>query len=379
MSDTELLTTRDALSSIADEWRALAEEVGNVFVTPEWLVTWLEHGVERVTPFVVTRRGDDGRLCGVLPLVLVAGRRPVLRFAGASVGDWFGPVIKTGEEAAFIRGAAAILGRESGSWSMLALTNVDAEAAWPSQLSDAMPRRTFVGGTSTGMPYIDLSLTTWDQYLKGRSSKLRAQLGRSMRVLRRDHDVTFRRTKSPSDVARDVETLFDLHNRRWNKRGGSGIPPVTHSFHERFAQCALQRDWLRLWFLEIDGTPVAAWYGWRFGGRYAFYLGGFDPVWAQRGTGILLLAHTIQEAFSEGSVTYDFLLGDEEYKMRFAHGRRFVRTSAVVPSFGFLRVVIATEMEIRRLGRVLPPGVHARTRRAAGPMLRRLPTAKSYG
>lgn len=235
MSDTELLTTRDALSSIADEWRALAEEVGNVFVTPEWLVTWLEHGVERVTPFVVTRRGDDGRLCGVLPLVLVAGRRPVLRFAGASVGDWFGPVIKTGEEAAFIRGAAAILGRESGSWSMLALTNVDAEAAWPSQLSDAMPRRTFVGGTSTGMPYIDLSLTTWDQYLKGRSSKLRAQLGRSMRVLRRDHDVTFRRTKSPSDVARDVETLFDLHNRRWNKRGGSGIPPVTHSFHERFA------------------------------------------------------------------------------------------------------------------------------------------------
>ena len=81
---------------------------------------------------------------------------------------------------------------------------------------------------------------------------------------------------------------------------------------------AFERGWLRLWFLEVEGRAVAAWYGFRFGDVEWYYQSGRDPDWDRSSVGLTLLARTLQGAFDDGMSAYAFLRGDEAYKQRFA-------------------------------------------------------------
>jgi hypothetical protein len=103
-------------------------------------------------------------------------------------------------------------------------------------------------------------------------------------------------------------------------------------------------------------APVAAWYGWSYGGRYAYYLAGFDPAWSRHSVGLLLLAHTIRAAAEEGAAEYDLLRGDEDYKDRFATGRRYAVTRIATPPLHPLRLAALFEIA-RETGRRLPQGV----------------------
>ncbi len=82
---------------------------------------------------------------------------------------------------------------------------------------------------------------------------------------------------SPSTRIRlqdDLTVLFALHRARW----GEGSPFLRfEAFHREFAAVALERGWLRLWFLELDDRPAAAWYGFRFAGVESYYQAGRDP------------------------------------------------------------------------------------------------------
>jgi CelD/BcsL family acetyltransferase involved in cellulose biosynthesis len=84
----------------------------------------------------------------------------------------------------------------------------------------------------------------------------------------------------------------------------------------------LQRGWLRLFVLRLDGRPAAALYGMRYFQKFYFYQCGFDPALARHSPGLVTLAHSIRSALAEGADEYDMLHGDEEYKFHWANGAR---------------------------------------------------------
>ena len=144
-------------------------------------------------------------------------------------------------------------------------------------------------------------------------------------------------------------------------------------FQLDFARAARAHDWLRLWFLEVDETPVAAWYGWSIGGRYLYYQAGFDPAWSDSSPGLVLLAHTIEAALEEGACEYDMLLGDEAFKTRFATASRTGRTLVVVRTAHVARALVTADVALRRLAHRLPAPIHDRVRGTVEPLLRRWP------
>jgi CelD/BcsL family acetyltransferase involved in cellulose biosynthesis len=115
-----------------------------------------------------------------------------------------------------------------------------------------------------------------------------------------------------------MDLLARLHAARWQRRGSGALSGARLAFHKEFAAVALRRGWLRLWFLEVDNDPVAAWYGFRFGGDEWYYQSGRDLAWDAYSVGFVLLCHTLRETFTDGCGAYRFLRGDEEYKDRFA-------------------------------------------------------------
>jgi CelD/BcsL family acetyltransferase involved in cellulose biosynthesis len=364
---TQLITEISEVEALADEWRPLAERRGNAFVTPEWLLAWLRQCGRGWEPRVAVVRTAEGSLQGLLPLVTSGDRgRDTLRFC--PVGDRFHPVAEPGEDKAVAGAAASVLATPERGFRSLLLENVDADGDWWHAIAEETPTAmATVERDENVLPFAELAGLDWKGYLAGRSRSLRSQVGRKLRSLRKEHDVQFRRTRSSEEVAGDLGVLFRLHDARWADRPDSSAfsDPAVRAFHVAFATAALERGWLRLMAMEVDGAPIAALYGWLIGGRWSYYQAGFDPEWSRHSPGFLLLAETIREAIEDGASEYDMLLGEEPFKRRFATSSREVRTVLLAPRGHPAHVRAAVGVRLHRAWRKLPSEPRARARRLA--------------
>lgn len=378
-AETEIISELDSLTYLVDEWRALAVARGNAFVTPEWLMSWHRHFGEG-HELVVCAVRSDGELRGVLPLVIDAKKRPrTARFAGSAMGDFFHPAARIGDEADVAAAAAAALHARPAPRTGVLLENVEAEAAWWTEFAKVDGSAPVVSRESV-LPSAHLDGRSWEEYLGSRSRNLRSQVGRRLRALERDHEITFRWTRSCEQVADDMNTLFRLHGARWNEKPGrSAIEGGSvRAFHADFARAAQREGWLRLCLLEADGAAVAGWYGWRIGNRFAYYQAGFDPAWGDRSVGFVLFAQTIRAAIEEGATAYDMLLGDEPFKLRFADSTREVRTLVSARPWSAARMLAANEARLRRAAARLPEGVREPLKRWGRVPLSRLPASRRH-
>jgi CelD/BcsL family acetyltransferase involved in cellulose biosynthesis len=351
-----------ALGPLESEWRDLAVRRGNGFLTPEWFGAWTRHYGDEQIPFVPLLRGPDGALRGLLPLALPRSGHPrVCRIAGANLGDRFHPVCEPEAEAEVAAAVGEGLADAPEPWSVISLDHVQVDEPWIEALGEATGRRLSTRRRiAAPLPLIDIAAhESWDAYLGTRSSNFRQQVRRFARRAAREADLRVRRTESPDDVESDMRTFFDLHDKRFSGRGGSSLSAErARGFHLDFAAAALEQGWLRLWFLELDGSPAAAWYGWRLGDRYSYYNSGFDPAFASLSPGLVLISAIIESAFEEGAVEFDFLLGEERYKHRFAEREQTVSDIALARSLPHpASVVTAAEYGARRAGRLIPPSV----------------------
>ena len=333
------------LDELAGEWTALAAAGGNPFGTHEWASCWWRHHGGERRPLVTAGCSADGRLVAVLPLYLWATRPlRVLRFIGHGAGDQLGPVHAPGD-----REAAAALARQalaSLGWDVFVGEQLPARALWSDLLGSRVIRR-------EGSPVLAAPDGGWPAYLAGRSANFRQQLGRRERNLARRHQVGLRLVQDPEELPAAMDTLFALHRLRWGD--DSGFLP-REAFHREFAAVALARGWLRLWLLELDDRPAAAWYGLRVGGVEHYYQSGRDPAFDSLSAAFVLLAHTIRSAFDDGVSEYRFGRGQDPYKYRFTDKDPGLETIASTkgPAAGVAlgAAVRAYPLAKRRIGRL---------------------------
>lgn len=288
----------------------------------------------------------------MLPLV-ASRRRPlrVLRLVGDGPADRLGPLCAPGDRAA-AGGALRTAVRQLRADLLLA-DALPGDENWEELLGGRVVRR-------ESSPALATEGRTWDEFLASRSRNFREQVRRRERKLAREHDLRFRLAEDPDRLDDDMRTLFALHEARW--RGGAGtFAGPKAAFHLDFARAALERGWLRLWLLELDGGPVAAWYGFRYAGAEWYYQMGRDPRHDRQSVGFVLLCHTMREAFDAGVGEYRLLRGNEEYKDRFATHDRGLATVAVgrTPAG---RAAVAAADGVRRL----PEGPRERLLRLVG-------------
>jgi CelD/BcsL family acetyltransferase involved in cellulose biosynthesis len=356
----DLLETESALDAATPEWRRLAERAGNPFVSPEWFRSVVPDLGPGWRPAVVAvKRG--GALAGVLPFVRRHRRfGGELRLAGAELADILQPAAAPEDEQE-VAGAVARALPKLARGLPLRLGRVHADADWWRTLGSTRPgRRVASLGPTDALPYVQLP-SNWDEYLAGRSRSFRSQLGRKMRALRKDHEVVIRRSVDRTAVLADLEALFQLHDQRWSqRRGGTAFGPRTRDLHRRLARATAEAGWARLFVMEVDRGPVAAWYGWRLGDRMLYYQAGFDPSWHRHSVGFLLLGETIHGAIDEGCREYDMLLGEEGFKARFADRVREARSVTLARPFSPSLLQAGTRDLVRRAWRHLPPGTRAR-------------------
>jgi CelD/BcsL family acetyltransferase involved in cellulose biosynthesis len=302
---------------LRDLWRRLAAAAGNVFATWEWAsMWWRRYGVGRHLRVAICR-GGSGDAFALLPLYVWRDRPlRVIRFLGNGTADELGPVCAPQRRPAAARSLRRAVG-ELRADIFLAEHLLGADA-WSALLGGHVVQR-------DGFPLISCT-GGWEAYVASRSSHFRKKMSWQERKLARERGLEYRLADDPASLQSDLDTLFALHRARWP----DGTEFTEHEdFHRAFAACALERGWLRLWFLLLEGTPVAAWYGFRFGETEFHFQSGRTPVAERHSVGSVLLTHTIREAFADGIREYRLLRGGEQYKYRFATADPGIETVAL--------------------------------------------------
>ena len=88
------------------------------------------------------------------------------------------------------------------------------------------------------------------------------------------------------------------------------------SFHIDVANAFAKKGWLSLFFLLFNDRPVSSVYCYEYNNKLYAYLCGFDPEYARYRPGHLAVRNVIKYGIEKKLKEFDFLRGNEEYKMR---------------------------------------------------------------
>jgi CelD/BcsL family acetyltransferase involved in cellulose biosynthesis len=253
-------------------------------------------------------RDDGGSVDAIVPL-FVWSQRPlrILRLLGHGHGDRLGPVCR--EDDAQTSERSLRLALEARPHDLFIGDWVSAEREWGRALRGRVVR-------TTGYPIMRFPGGSWEEFLGGLSHRFRKTARNRVNRLRRDHAVTYRYADAAT-LEDDLDTAFRLHRARFGVHVGCNFCGDHEPFQREFAHIALERGWLRLLLLELDGEPVSCEYGFVFRDAYFAYQGGRDPAWDRYSVGFVVELESVRRTLEEQAGEYRFLGGAETYKYRF--------------------------------------------------------------
>ncbi len=319
-ADLEISIHDGELAALEGPWSALGDPAhpGAPFRSFAWISTWWNSASTSGDAVVLVAR-DGAEVVGLLPLypeqTPFGGRRLRLMGDGIVGSDYLGVIARPERAAACARAFATHL------------RALDCDELQLDDLDDHDPLLDAFDGAASEprykCPYIRIG-DSFEEYLGALPDGIGAQFHRRRKWLEKRPGFRIETLATPDEIERGMDILFDLHHQRWGLEGGSEAidGPKTEAFHRQAARKLAEVGWSRVWVMHVEGAPRAVLYGWRHGDRLAFYQAGHEPAWRPRSVGTVLLGLVIKTCFDEQIAEFDFLRGEEPYKLRWATGFR---------------------------------------------------------
>lgn len=309
-------------------WSALLlqGETNAVFLTWEWQQSWWEiFGRGQLLLIAVER---DQKIVALAPLFCDGGMVFFVGSGGSdyldligdfSDGDVLDLVLKTAQEAA----------HEFVGFRFYHVADGSRTGARLSEAALRMGLMIFDEGELVA-PAMEIATNG----AEARAASEKDSLMRRERWLQREGRLAVEHTRDAVQILPHLEAFFDQHVARW---AGTPFPslfndPVQRRFYVQLTEQASGADWLRFTRVLWNDRLVASHFGFCYGGNYLWYKPSFDIALAKRSPGEVLLRQLLLEAIAEGAHTFDFGLGDEAFKRRFANRVQMVRTWGLYPA-----------------------------------------------
>jgi CelD/BcsL family acetyltransferase involved in cellulose biosynthesis len=359
MLEVEEVTDGDGLAALAPEWHTLLDRAADPtpFQSYEWQATCWRH-VGKGKLWVLVAR-DNGVMCGLMPLCISRYRGTPLRqvrFLGAPLSD-FQQILAARDRETECRDLfLAHLARHGHRWDICDFA--DQRKGTSLTVGEMPPGLHSLLVHHRVCPFIPLA-GTWDQLVARLSKNMRSNLGRRRRQVVKQFKAEFDQATNET-LPEALTELFALHNARWRKRGVSGAfaDAQVQALHRDVAPQFLARGWLRLHRLRLDGETRAAFYCFQLGARVYYYLSGFDLAFAKYSIGNVLMGQAVETAIKDGAREFDFLRGDETYKLnwgaeervtlRLIIGRPALRSAFALKAHAFERYVEHKGLALQR-------------------------------
>ena len=291
-----------------------------VFLTRGWLEAWWQSLGQGTLLLALAER--DGRQMALAPLY---ARDNVISFLGTDssdfldfLGDISEPVVLDGLLAA---------AREASATSVFRLAVVPERSPTTARLAAAAAR-------------LGLELRSDEPVLAPALHRARLvdaarkkSLIRHENWFRRNGELSVVHTAHGRAILPQLDPFFAQHVERCTAAPYPSLfeDERHRAFYRRLAEQHADPGWLRLTRIDWDGAPIAYHFGMCFRGSFLWYKPSFELSLARRSPGEVLLRQLLIAAHDEGAQTFDFGIGDEAFKHRFATCFPRVRTWTLAP------------------------------------------------
>lgn len=317
------------LDRYAREWGVLCDSstYDEPFYRPEWVRAYAAaFASER--EFVLATVRAAGRLVAILPLVSelgTIGGLPArkLRSAGNTHTVRYDLVHDRAFGNDVIPSLWKALLRESG-WDVLELENVPEGGALTELVRHAAAEG-YCTSASPGLspPYLDLTGCEgrFERLLERLDTKFRANLRRRKRKLEARGALAL--VASHTADSR-LEQFYALERAGWKGTEHSAISSdaSTRAFYDAVARNGEQHGYFSLYALELDGRPIAMYFGLYHRARYYLLKTAYDESLRDCSPGQLLTSEALRDLVADGCTEFDFLGGVMDWKRDWAPSLR---------------------------------------------------------
>jgi len=308
-------------------WEALLAQgdTDTVFLTRQWQTAWWE--VFGRGKLLLLGAEREGRIVALAPLFSEAG---MVFFVGSGGSDYLDFIGDTGEPAV-LEALLAAARDSTPDFVGFRFYHVPDQSRTGERLQDASQLLGLVCYDEGDLvaPALDLARDPEAALVVSR----RKSLLRHERSLQRNGRLEVRHLRGGEAIRPHLPAFFEQHIARWEATPYPSLflDPSQRRFYERLAQGAGEVGWLRFTCVTWDERPIAFHFGSCYRGSYLWYKPSFDIALAKSSPGEVLLRHLLLAAIDEGAHTFDFGLGDEPFKRRFATHTARVRTWGLYP------------------------------------------------
>jgi CelD/BcsL family acetyltransferase involved in cellulose biosynthesis len=324
-----VVRTADGLADLIPEWDRLYQESEprNPFLSADWTKAYLDTVGRGTELFVVCLRSGD-RLVGVAPLCIEqrAGFR-VLRFITEDRSDYLGFLCASDHPAAAQQLLEAIVER-SHEWDLAVLKQLVPDYSGLEQLKFPKAVRSSTTVATTA-PYTAADVD-WDELHEIGPHWLKRIRKRLPRFLR---DGWALERFTGTEASARLDQVAEVEARSWKGtenvmrlQPGGGQELFRHAF-----ETLGTRGEMQLWLASLNGRPAAYKIDFVLPGRLWVYQLGYDEEFQRASVGSFLCYVGIEQAWRGGVREYDYLSGDEAYKVERTMASRTIRHLAIHP------------------------------------------------
>lgn len=296
------------LEQLKSEWSRFASSVERVtpFQLPEWQLTWWRHFGEGRLHAMLFRSLDT--LVAVVPCYRTEAQgRPSLKLIGSGVACYLEPPIALRQRAEVAQLLKSHL-LSNSAWESCDWRDVETNSPLASlQLGDKFELKTAMDSEWSQVPIQG----TFQQYWEGRSFSLRRNFLKYL-----DNASVADRPRFEVVTQADpefVNALIRLQGEQATAFAHAKDGPA--AFLADLARVFDDANMLRMFGLRYHGKLVAAMLAFMHRNTVYAFAGGHDPEFEALGFGRLLLFESLRHAFQQGHRAWNFLRGNEPYKM----------------------------------------------------------------
>jgi CelD/BcsL family acetyltransferase involved in cellulose biosynthesis len=330
----ELVTSEEELPGLQEQWNRLSAVADrpNVFMTYDWFRAWYDRVVcvpagEQRQPYILVLK-KDGLVTGITPLVRTVSSRFgfQLRRLQFVAREWdYNDLVLGKDMEAQTEAVLQFLARTPEQWDMIDIRDLRETGNLLASLQGAISRAGLCCNLlpeEERCPYMPID-GPWSETLARRSSSTRHTFRVQQSRLNRmsAEGLRLRIVENPEAEPGMLQKMIAVEAQK--HVGGRPSPPflgVNADVFTSLFNTLGPRGWLCLAVMEL-GDRLLAWHlMFRCGGKIWGYLTAYDHEFSRLSPGSMLIPQIIDYGYSHGFTEYDFLNGEESYKLRWTTG-----------------------------------------------------------
>jgi CelD/BcsL family acetyltransferase involved in cellulose biosynthesis len=314
----------DALWSRKEEWNALVERnnTNTIFQTFEWQVSWCRAFKDDIKLLVLLAETDAG-LVGIAPLLLL--ERPLLgcllrtvKFIGTDSSDYCDFIIAYPD---VLPPLLQWLIDNAHLWDLLHLSNI----AETSPLVGMLPKFFGQQGYRMDMHVLyECPTRVFGDSVEDRKLLNKKSLKRYYNYFRRSGELEFKRCTGVEEIESYMDLFFEQHIKRWRQADFSSqfLDEKERTFYRELVTRLTPTGWLLFSVLSFNQMPIAFHFGFAYNNRIFWIKPTFNIDFSDHAPGQVLLKYSLEDALERKMNEFDFTVGEESYKYRFANHKR---------------------------------------------------------